>query len=231
MTRKRLFYLTLGTCFIILTGAYLAYRQWFALVPLSRSPEIVTSSERVPLEELAPFPRQLMKNLQAQIDAVIRYRDGYYEGGDPPDEIGVCTDVVIRAFRSAGIDLQREVALDIQTNRNAYRIDRPDPNIDHRRCRNLIVYFRRHAQELSVGNNRIQDWQPGDIVFWDARGDGGVNHVGIVGNRLDADGNPSIIHHWPGMEVEETDGLFRFPVKGHFRWKQESSTFIRILYE
>ncbi|MCW5933815.1 MAG: DUF1287 domain-containing protein [Fimbriimonadia bacterium] len=170
--------------------------------------------------ELSPFQRALLRDVERQLAATIHYEDGYYQSGDPPPEIGVCTDVVLRAFSAAGVDLYQRMNEDIRRNLQAYPIRRPDPSIDARRCRNMIQFFRRHAKELPVQDNRLTDWQPGDIVFWDAKLQGDANHVGIVVTQEEAEGKPLIAHHWPGREVDISGGLFRFPVKGHFRWEE-----------
>lgn len=170
--------------------------------------------------ELSLFQRALLRDVERQLSATIHYEDGYYQGGDPPPQIGVCTDVVLRAFSAAGVDLYQRMNADIRRNPQAYPIRRPDPSIDARRCRNMIQFFRRHAKELPVQDNRLNDWQPGDIVFWDAKLQGDANHVGIVVNQEEAEGKPLIAHHWPGREVDISGGLFRFPVKGHFRWEE-----------
>jgi uncharacterized protein YijF (DUF1287 family) len=171
----------------------------------------------VPPGQLTPFQAALMADLDRQVKAHIVYRDGYYMGGDPPPQLGVCTDVVVRSFRAAGVDLQGAVTADIRRRPSAYGIARPDPNIDHRRCRNLIIYFRRHARSLPTSDGS-DDWQPGDVVFWDTSGDGAAHHVGMIANGRDKTGAPTIVHHWPGLPVSETDGLFSWRIVGHYRW-------------
>ena len=172
---------------------------------------------------LSPFQAAVEGDLDRQVAAKIVYRDGYFQGGDPPANIGVCTDVVIRSYRAAGIDLQRLVARDIAHNPAAYGIARPDPNIDHRRCRNLAVFFRRHAIALPT-NGPNADWEPADIVFWDTSGNHGIpDHVGVIADHLDSVGVPTVIHHWPGQFVAEQDWLYKLPVVYHFRWRAGSS--------
>lgn len=170
-----------------------------------------------PVGALSPFQAAVVADLRRQVAAGIRYRDGYFQGGEPPPEVGVCTDVVVRAFRRAGVDLQQGVAGDVRARRRAYDIERPDRNIDHRRCRNLVVFFDRHARPEPASKDRGA-WKPGDVVFWDTNADRRVDHVGVIANGRDAEGNPTVVHHWPGLPVSETDGLFRFPVTHHFRW-------------
>lgn len=100
-----------------------------------------------------------------------------YPNGDVPANKGVCVDVPIRGLRSIGIDLQKLVHEDIVSAPSAYHISKTDKNIDHRRCTNLIVYFKRKKQTVPVSTNE-SDYHPGDLVFWDiARG-----HVGVVTN-------------------------------------------------
>ncbi len=183
---------------------------------------VAPSGTLVPADQLTPFQKAVLADLDRQIHADITYRDGYFSGGDPPSNLGVCTDVVIRSFRAAGVDLQQEVARDVAAYPHRYHITRPDLNIDHRRCRNLVAFFKAHAQSLPTGGDA--DWQPGDIVFWDTDGHGLGNHVGMIANGRQPDGTPAIIHHPPPMAVSETDGLFRFPVTNHFRWPERASS-------
>ena len=179
------------------------------------------SSHALPVEapaKLSAFQTSVLADLDRQCASSIVYQDGYFSGGEPPPKIGVCTDVVIRSYRAAGIDLQSEVAKDIRDNPKAYHIKKPDPNIDHRRCRNLTIFFQRHALTLPASGPNA-DWEPGDIVFWDTAGDGRVDHVGVIANHLDADGNPTVTHHWPGQVVSEMDWLYRLPTLSHYRWR------------
>lgn len=149
-----------------------------------------------------------------------RYVPLAYPGGDPGWEIGVCTDVVVRSFRHAGIDLQRLVHEDILRAPGAYRIARPDPSIDHRRVRNLAVFFRRHARSLPLGG----DWRPGDIVVWSLSGSGYPNHIGIVAETTGPSGDPLVYHHFPRTALfsghpEASDCLHLWRILHHFRWE------------
>ncbi|HCC52951.1 MAG TPA: DUF1287 domain-containing protein, partial [Porphyromonadaceae bacterium] len=116
-----------------------------------------------------------------------------YPGGDVPANKGVCTDVVIRAYRRLGIDLQKEVHEDMKANFPKYPknwgLSRPDTNIDHRRAPNLMVFFARHGRELSTTQN-AEDYRSGDIVCW--RLDNGATHIGIVVDRQTCTGRPKI---------------------------------------
>ncbi len=143
------------------------------------------------------------------------YRAIPYPGGDPGRERGSSVDVVVRAFRNVGIDLQELLHEDVLAAGAAYGIEKPNPSIDHRRIRNLLVFLRRHGQALPV--DRGADWRPGDLVFWAM--DGRLpDHVGIVSDRPGADGHPLVIHHADGGVPAEEAVLFAWPVRGHFRW-------------
>ncbi len=168
-------------------------------------------------QKLSPMQAALVADLDRQVRANIRYRDAYYSGGEPPATEGVCTDVVIRAFRAAGVDLRSAVADDVRAAGSRYAIEKPDANIDHRRCRNLIVFFRRKAIELPADGPRA-DWQAGDVVLWSTRNDGHADHIGMIATGRDEAGAPTVVHHWPGFPVRETGGLHAFEVLGHFRW-------------
>ncbi len=140
-----------------------------------------------------------------------------YPNGDVPPDRGVCTDVVIRAYRKVGIDLQKEVHEDMVANFDKYPklwgLSRPDTNIDHRRVPNLMRYFARHGSAKPV-SIRAEDYAPGDIVFWNLGG--GIMHVGIVSGKRSAEGGRYlVVHNIGGGQVLE-DCLFRYEIKGHY---------------
>ena len=156
----------------------------------------------------------------------VRYDGKYlkigYPWGDVPKSIGVCTDVVIRAYRRLGIDLQQEVHKDISQDFYAYPnlekwgLTKPDPNIDHRRVYNLQAFFKRHKGELPRSSNP-RDYKPGDLVTWMV----GPNfpHIGVVVNKPSkADPNRLMIAHNIGYGPKIEDILFRFPMTGHYRY-------------
>lgn len=143
-----------------------------------------------------------------------------YPNGDVPSGKGVCTDVVIRAYRKLGIDLQQKVHEDMKANFSKYpqkwKLKRPDKNIDHRRVPNLMTFFSRFGQELSISQTAA-DYKPGDIVCWNLGG--AITHIGIVVNRKTADGKRFlIVHNIGGGQVME-DVLFAFKIIGHYRYK------------
>jgi uncharacterized protein YijF (DUF1287 family) len=145
------------------------------------------------------------------------YRQIAYPGGDVPANIGVCSDVVIRAYRAAGVDLQQRLHEDMLTAFAEYPrlwgLSRPDSNIDHRRVPNLQVFLRRSGAELAV-SRRAADYAAGDLVTWLLPGN--LPHIGIVVDRASA-GRPLLVHNiGNGPEVE--DVLFKFPITGHYRY-------------
>jgi len=143
-----------------------------------------------------------------------------YPMGDVPADRGVCADVVIRALRAAGIDLQERVHDDMKADFSAYPkhwgLARPDPNIDHRRVPNLETYFRRTGWRLPASANAA-DYQPGDIVAWNLKGDKGwLPHIGVVSDRRGRSGRPLIVHNiGAGPKLE--DVLFDWTITGRFR--------------
>lgn len=167
---------------------------------------------------LSAFQNAVLQDLERQTKEVKIYNPAYYAGGEPPKHIGVCTDVVLRSYRSAGIDLAKRINADIRQRPARYRLSKRDPGIDHRRCKNRVVYFAKYALSLPVAK-KDADWLPGDIVFWDTAQNGNIDHVGVVSNHKSAEGTPSFVHHWPQRPVEAAENIYRFRIVRHFRWK------------
>jgi hypothetical protein len=143
-----------------------------------------------------------------------------YPMGDVPDDRGVCTDTVIRAFRHAGVDLQVEVHEDIAAHFDAYPkawgLTRPDRNIDHRRVPNLETFFRRRGG-ARILSTKASDYLPGDIVSWRLTG-GGLPHIGVV-TRKRRQGAPIVAHNI-GAGTQEEPCLFDWPMQGWFRFER-----------
>ncbi len=143
-----------------------------------------------------------------------------YPNGDVPQGKGVCTDVIIRAYRKLGVDLQKEVHEDMSGNFHLYPknwgLKKPDKNIDHRRVPNLMTYFKRHGNSLEISQDPAQ-YQPGDLVTWDLGK--GIAHIGIVINKKSADNTRNQIVHNIGNGQEIADCLFSFKITGHYRYK------------
>lgn len=154
----------------------------------------------------------------------VEYYPGYiriaYPNGDIPANKGVCTDVIIRAYRKLGIDLQKEVHEDMSINFHLYPknwgLKKPDTNIDHRRVPNLMVYFKRFGKVKPISQNP-NDYNPGDIVCWNLGG--GITHIGIVVNKKSTDGNRYLIAHNIGAGQVVEDCLFSFNIIGHYTYQ------------
>lgn len=156
----------------------------------------------------------------ARIDAYNHpvYDGRYWNLGYPPDNIGVCTDVIWRAFKHAGYNLRAMLDNDIEKyNKEYYKIKHPDTNIDFRRVGNLHLFFMKHAEVLTNDISKLQEWQPGDIVVFGYD----TVHIGIISNKRNRKGEPYVIHN-SGQEEREEDILAIRneidPITGHFRW-------------
>lgn len=145
-----------------------------------------------------------------------------YPNGDVPANKGVCTDVVIRAYRKLGIDLQREVHVDMEAHFELYPkcwgLQKTDPHIDHRRVPNLMRFFERHGKVKPVAN-RPSDYSPGDIVCWDLGG--GLKHIGILSRKKSADGQRFLVIHNIGYGQVQEDCLFQYKVIGHYSYAKQ----------
>ena len=148
-----------------------------------------------------------------------------YPGGDVDKSKGVCTDVVVRALRGAGYDLQKLMHEDMEQNFRLYPqkwgLAKPDKNIDHRRVPNQMKFFARKGQSLStrVDGSTLKSWQPGDIICWDMQN--GQLHTGVISDGISSAGVPLVIHN--GWICVEDDSLSRWKIIGHFRYPKRRS--------
>lgn len=239
---KALLYITAIVFIMIGTASYLSgyyYRQLgeeleIPNLPTSFTvPEIVpgfamegtgnlSPVEQIPEDELTT-PDLILLGAKEEVANRTRYDASYvamsYPGGDVSPDYGACTDVVVRAFRNAGIDLQQLIHEDMKENFNLYPqnwgLSRPDPNIDHRRVPNQMRYFERYGTALTLEvEGALDQWQWGDVVYW--RFPDGRDHCGIISDRTRRDGVPLVIHN-AGLTREE-DCLLRWEITGHFRY-------------
>ena len=166
-----------------------------------------------------PNPRVVAA--RRQIGVTRTYDPAYvvlpYPGGDVPQDRGVCTDVVIRALRGEGIDLQKTVHEDMSAHFDLYPkkwgLRRPDRNIDHRRVPNLQTWFTRQGWSLTPSQS-ASAYQAGDLVTWMLPGN--LPHIGIVSDRTGWRGTPLVIHNI-GSGTREENILFSYPITGHYR--------------
>lgn len=176
----------------------------------------------VPARADAVFAQEVVEAARAQTKERVVYDGRYvrlaYPGGDVPAGTGVCTDVVIRAYRKAGVDLQVEVHEDMKRDFSAYPRKwgrrEPDPSIDHRRVPNLMTFFRREGAALPL-SEKPGDYAPGDLVTWDLGG--GLTHIGVVVADPLGSGKPMIVHNI-GRGPRLEDVLFTWTITGHYRW-------------
>jgi uncharacterized protein YijF (DUF1287 family) len=182
----------------------------------------ITETRRTtPIE--SPVLKRVVEAAIEQTEYTLTYDPSYtsldYPGGDVPLERGVCSDVIVRAFRKGGVDLQKEVHEDMKRNFNAYPkrwgLKGPDANIDHRRVANLMTYFERKGKRLEL-STEASNYLPGDVVAWELSA--GVLHIGIVTNILsEATTGYQIVHNIGGGAHIE-DALFSWKVIGHYRY-------------
>jgi uncharacterized protein YijF (DUF1287 family) len=174
-------------------------------------------------DELSAQARRLLDSAYSQVGKTVAYDPSYsaisFPGGDVPLERGVCTDVIVRAYRGGlGIDLQLLVNQDMRKAFGVYPrnwgLSHPDPNIDHRRVPNLGVFFTRHGQVLPV-TKEARDYKPGDIVTWKLPD--GRPHIGLVSDRKSGE-TPLVIHNI-GFGARVDDVLFAFTITGHYRFQ------------
>ena len=163
-----------------------------------------------------------MSSARSQIGQTVIYDPAYvslrYPKGDVPLDRGVCCDVIIRALRGVGADLQQLVHEDMAAHFSAYpqlwKLRKPDPNIDHRRVPNLARFFQRQGRQLPV-TKLGSDYAAGDFVV--CRLSNGLIHIMLVSDRVSEAGIPLVIHNI-GRGTQEEDRLFEFKIEGHYRW-------------
>lgn len=164
----------------------------------------------------------------AKLEAIRRvvYNSSYvsvsYPYGDVPSGQGACTDVLVRALRNAGYDLQKLIHEDMKRHfalyPNNWGHTRPDPNIDHRRALNHLAFMRRFAKDLptNTDGDAAATWKPGDLVYWDLTGNG-ATHCGVISNDRNARGLPLVVHNI-GPTARQDDCLNNWEIIGHFRY-------------
>lgn len=173
----------------------------------------------------ADFKDQLSNAALALTKNKVTYDPAYfsidYPNGDVPSDKGVCTDVVIRAYRTLDIDLQKEVHEDMRVNFGLYPknwgLSKTDKNIDHRRVPNLMKFFSRFGKTKPISNNP-KDYTPGDIVCWSLGG--GLTHIGLVVNKKSSDLQRYLIVHNIGGGQVVADCLFDYKIIGHYQYEK-----------
>ncbi len=191
---------------------------------------VTASPVAVPSPTVKPLPANASPQLKQFLEAAIeqsKVTKGYdpawvkidYPNGDVPPETGVCSDVVVRAFRKAGIDLQKEVHEDMQRAWAEYPkrwgARGTDTNIDHRRVLNLMTYLSRQRKSLAVTTDRV-NYLPGDVVAWELTD--GIEHIGIMTNLSSETSQNLLIVHNIGAGARIEDVLMSWKIIGHYRY-------------
>ena len=217
--KKKTLYIIAGSSLLLIGGLITL------LISLCTEPPIPVPAPPPPPPEETDDSLPAMA--RKQIGVTVHYEATYevldYPGGDLPIETGVCTDVIIRALRHKGIDLQQLVHEDMKQNyrqypcRKLWKQRAPDPSIDHRRVPNLEVFFTRIGWRVTdTPTTNPADYLPGDIVTYEDKAHD-WQHILIVSNHINEEtGIPKVIHN-SGNGTEENDDLFKFPIQGHFR--------------
>ncbi len=184
----------------------------------------VESLTRRPISDI-PQIKRVVDSAIEQTRQTFEYDPSYttldYPNGDVPLERGVCADVIVRAFRTAGVDLQKEVHEDMARHFAAYPAKwgarKPDSNIDHRRVPNLMTLFERRARSVPI-TRKPSDYNPGDVVAWEL--DNHLLHIGLVTDAV-AGGTPNyLVVHNIGAGAKIEDVLMAWKIIGHYRmWK------------
>ena len=189
----------------------------------SAPPPGTPQAEKLTTPIKSPLVKQVVEDAIEQTGYTFSYDPSYvklsYPGGDVPRDRGVCSDVVVRAFRKAGVDLQKEVHEDMKRSFSYYPqqwgAKRPDSNIDHRRVPNLMTYFKRARKDLPLTRDP-KEYLPGDVVAWDLGN--GLVHIGLVSNLKEQGAERHTIIHNIGSGARIEDVLFSWKVIGHYRY-------------
>lgn len=199
----------------------------------SRAGERSSRTKQTPILNLTRRPisdvpqiKQAVDSALDQTERTFEYDPSYakldYPGGDVPIERGVCADVIVRAFRGAGVDLQREVHEDMSRHFAKYPTNwgarRPDSNIDHRRVPNLMTFLDRAGKSVPI-TKKASDYVPGDVVAWEL--DDHLFHIGLITDAVSDRTQNYLIVHNMGAGAKIEDVLLSWKIIGHYRmWKQ-----------
>lgn len=174
--------------------------------------------------EIELWAHKLIDAAKSQIGVTVSYDPAYraitFPGGDVPREVGVCTDVIIHAYRDAmAVDLQKLVNADMKQAFGDYPkmwgLKRPDPNIDHRRVPNLQTFFKRKGAVKPVPSDP-RGYQPGDIVT--VMLPGNLPHIALVADQMTEDGSRPLVIHNIGGGARMEDMLTAFQLSGRYRF-------------
>ncbi len=212
--------------FIFVIAFLLSFSSCNKQETLSDSTILISEKQVISsIENPNSFAEKLSNAAIQIIDKNVIYSPDYvklkYPNGDVPAKTGVCTDVIIRAYRKLNIDLQKEVHEDMVANFTKYPnlkkwgLKTTDKNIDHRRVPNLEVFFGRKGKTLSITQN-ANDYKTGEIVTWMIHDK--LPHIGIITHLKSKDGKRNLIVHNIGNGQVIEDCLFSYTIVGHFQY-------------
>jgi uncharacterized protein YijF (DUF1287 family) len=207
----------------IFVSALACHHQGTTTTAHESGPASAEHVRTLPIQGL-PVVRQVVEAAMEQTRYTSRYDASYvqldYPGGDVPLDRGACTDVIVRAFRKGGVDLQQTVHEDMARDFAAYPqtwgLPKPDANIDHRRVPNLMTYFKRRGKSLPLTGSG-KDYLPGDVVTWDLSGNG-LTHIGMVTNLWSDETQNYLLVHNIGAGAKIENVLFAWRITGHYRF-------------
>ncbi|MCR4566568.1 MAG: DUF1287 domain-containing protein [Pseudobutyrivibrio sp.] len=217
-TKKRIIFIIVSV--IVGVGIYFAYR--YNYIPHRKfdadkfNISTIKSHTDADTDGIDDYT-DILKSAKKYVATKPRYKSKYYsDTGYSYDEYGVCTDVVATALKNSGYDLMELVNADVEANPKDYDIDEPDKYIDFRRVKNLKVYFKHTATELTKDINDYKSWQPGDIVIWE-------KHIGLISDSRNSKGQPFVIHNANPIQASyEEDILSTYgKIVGHYRITDE----------
>lgn len=175
-------------------------------------------------DQNSQFGKDIVAAARKQIGIVTEYDTSYFANGEVPENSGVCADVIWRALKEMGYDLQSELDRDVNKNPFDYpNVEKPDSAIDFRRVKNLNVFFDKYAETLTAkvisGDiDNLSQWQAGDLVTFAPLPTSGLTHIAVVSDKRRKDGVPLLIHNY-GRGTREDDYLQNWPtiITGHYR--------------
>ncbi len=209
---------------VVAAAAVVLLRPYWHAARFRVTPPAVSDSIML-IEHPRTTAEKIVNGAKMEAMREVRYDSSYvripYPNGDVPKDQGACTDVIVRALRNAGCDLQKLMHEDMTAHFSAYPhnwgLRAPDSNIDHRRVPNQIAFMKRHGLELtkSTDGDAAKTWQPGDLVYWNLTPS--ITHCGVISNDRGEDGLPMVIHNIGPFTAQQAC-LTSWPIIGHFRY-------------
>lgn len=219
-----------GWVILLMTGVFVSYFAWPTFAEYVKSQRDQPTPDKVEftvenLESAGEYGSKLAAQALRQTQCEVSYDGAYYQidypMGDVPANKGMAADVVIRSYRSLGVDLQKLVHEDMKVDFRLYPqlwgLKGPDTNIDHRRVPNLQRFFSRHGQEIAP-SRVATDYKYGDIVVWLLPH--GEPHIGIAVPGPGSHSDEIWVVHNVGKGPQWENTLLDYEIVGHYRFDQ-----------